>query len=219
MGVLLLIGFKNKQTNKQKTNKQTNKQTKNKQTKKPRTATQLCAKLGSKLMWNNYFNVYLYHTYKWQRILNHCDIDGISYCRILLLTNTRTRLPDMSWRHTCMCAASFQYYSKSGGELKQNITMKRHAYSYINTKFRTHLKRVHSGHYSSNLCQKLPGDEFPAEIWQITGTGFNWVRAHSQNFVLVLGMRISFKYSHKWDYLSSWESAVGKRKIWQGLSI
>ena len=37
-----------------------------------------------------YFNVYLYHTYKWQRILNHCDIDGISYCRILLLTNTRT---------------------------------------------------------------------------------------------------------------------------------
>ena len=92
-----------------------------------------------------------------------------------------------------MCAASFQYYSKSGGELKQNITMKRHAYSYINTKFRTHLKRVHSGHYSGNLCQKLPGDEFPAEIWQITGTGFNWVRAHSQNFVLVLGMRISFK--------------------------
>ena len=71
--------------------------------------------------------------------------------------------------------------------------MKRHAYSYINTKFRTHLKRVHSGHYSGNLCQKLPGDEFPAEIWQITGTGFNWVRAHSQNFVLVLGMRISFK--------------------------
>ena len=41
-------------------------------------------------MWNNYFNVYLYHTYKWQRIINHCDIDGISYCRILLLTNTRT---------------------------------------------------------------------------------------------------------------------------------
>ena len=41
-------------------------------------------------MWNNYFNVYLYHTYKWQRILNHCDIDGMSYCRILLLTNTRT---------------------------------------------------------------------------------------------------------------------------------
>ena len=30
------------------------------------------------------------NTYKWQRILNHCDIDGISYCRILLLTNTRT---------------------------------------------------------------------------------------------------------------------------------
>ena len=73
-----------------------------------------------------------------------------------------------------MCAASFRYYSKSGGELKKNITMKRHAYSYINTKFRTHLKRVHSGHYSGNLCQKLPGDEFPAEIWQITGTGFNW---------------------------------------------
>ena len=41
-------------------------------------------------MWNNYFNVYLYHKYKWQRILNHCDIDGISYCRILLLTNTCT---------------------------------------------------------------------------------------------------------------------------------
>ena len=70
-----------------------------------------------------------------------------------------------------MCAASFQYYSKSGGELKQNITMKCHAYSYINTKFRTHLKCVHSGHYSGNLCQKLPGDEFPAEIWQITGPG------------------------------------------------
>ena len=63
---------------------QTNKQT------KTCTATQLCAKLASKLMWNNYFNVYLYHTYRWQRILNHCDIDGISYCRILLLTNTRT---------------------------------------------------------------------------------------------------------------------------------
>ena len=46
---------------------------------------------------------------------------------------------------------------------------------------------------SDNLCQKLPGDEFPAEIWQISDTGFNWVRAHSQNFVLVLGMRISFK--------------------------
>ena len=72
MGVFLLRGFK----------KQTNKKT--------RTATQLCAKLASKLMWNNYFNVYLYHTYKWQRILNHCDIDGISYCRILLLTDTRT---------------------------------------------------------------------------------------------------------------------------------
>ena len=41
-------------------------------------------------MWNNYFNVYLYHTYKWHRILNHCDIDGMSYCQILLLTNTRT---------------------------------------------------------------------------------------------------------------------------------
>ena len=41
-------------------------------------------------MWNNYFNVYLCHTYKWQRILNHYDIDGISYCRILLLTNTLT---------------------------------------------------------------------------------------------------------------------------------
>ena len=41
-------------------------------------------------MWNNYVNVYLCHTYKWQRILNHCDIDGISYFRILLLINTRT---------------------------------------------------------------------------------------------------------------------------------
>ena len=40
-------------------------------------------------MWNNYFNEYLCHTYKWQRILNHCDIDGITYCRLLLLTNTR----------------------------------------------------------------------------------------------------------------------------------
>ena len=78
MGVFLLIGFK------KQTNKQTNKQT------KTRTATQLCPKLASKLRWNNYFNVYLYHTYKWQRILNHCDIDGISNCRILLLTNTRT---------------------------------------------------------------------------------------------------------------------------------
>ena len=75
MGVFLLIGFK-------KTNKQTKKTT--------RTTTQLCAKQASKLTWNNYFNVYLYHTYKWQRILNHCDIDGISYCRILLLINTRT---------------------------------------------------------------------------------------------------------------------------------
>ena len=80
MGVFLLIGFKNKQKqNKTKTNQ-----------KKTRTATQLCAKLASKLTWNNYFKVYLYHTYKWQRILNHCDIDGISYCRILVLTNTRT---------------------------------------------------------------------------------------------------------------------------------
>ena len=41
-------------------------------------------------MWNNYFNVYLCHTYKWQRILNHCDIEGIKYCRILPLTNTCT---------------------------------------------------------------------------------------------------------------------------------
>ena len=73
-GVFLLIGFKKHKTNKQKTH----------------TATQLCAQLASKLTWNNYFNVYLCHMYKWQRILNHCDIDGISYCRILLLTNTRT---------------------------------------------------------------------------------------------------------------------------------
>ena len=80
--VFLIIGFKNKQTNKNKTKK--------KQKTKTRTVTQLCAKLASKFMWNNYFNVYLYHTYKWQRILNHCDIDSISYCRILLLTNTRT---------------------------------------------------------------------------------------------------------------------------------
>ena len=34
--------------------------------------------------------MYLCHRYKWQRILNHCDIDGITYCRILLLTNTCT---------------------------------------------------------------------------------------------------------------------------------
>ena len=40
-------------------------------------------------MWNKVW-IELNHTYKWQRILNHCDIDGISYCRILLLTNTRT---------------------------------------------------------------------------------------------------------------------------------
>ena len=121
--------------------------------------------------------------------------DEGSSIQVQQYNDARFSLPDMSWRHTCMCAASFQYYSESGGELKQNIglTMKRHAYSYINTKFRTHLKRVHSGHCSGNLCQKLPRDEFPAEIWQITGTGFNWVRAHSQNFVLVLGMRISFK--------------------------
>ena len=102
MGVflLILIGFKkNKKTknktknkNKKKTTKQKQKtkQNKSKQINKPRTATQLCAKLTSKLMWNNYFNVYLCQTYRWQRILNHCDIDGISYCRILLLTNTRT---------------------------------------------------------------------------------------------------------------------------------
>ena len=56
--------------------------------------------------------------------------------------------------------------------------MKHHAYSYINSKFRTHLRRVHSGHYIENLCQKPPRDEFPAEIGQITGTGFNWVRAY-----------------------------------------
>ena len=94
--------------------------------------------------------------------------------------------------HSALLFAHAQFYLR-GCLLKQNITMKRHmAYSNINTKFRTHLKRVHSGHYSGTLCQKLPGDEFPAEIWQITGTGFNWVRAHSQNFVLVLGMRISF---------------------------
>ena len=45
-----------------------------------------------KKLWNYYFNVYLCHTYcnRWQRVLNHCDIDGISCCRILLLTNTRT---------------------------------------------------------------------------------------------------------------------------------
>ena len=92
-----------------------------------------------------------------------------------------------------MCAASFQPRVKVG----ENITMKRHAYSWINTKFRTHLRRVHSGHYSDNLCQKLPGRLFPAEIWQITCTGFNWVRAHSQNFVLVLGMRISIKCTRK----------------------
>ena len=72
MGVFLLTGFK-KQTNK-----------------KHVLQHNFALKLASKLMWNNYFNVYLYHTYKWQRILNHCDIDGISYCRILLLTNTRT---------------------------------------------------------------------------------------------------------------------------------
>ena len=71
MGVFLLMGFKTIKQN-------------------PRTATQLCAKLASKLEWNNYFNVYLYHTYRWQRNLNYFDIDGISYCRIPLLTNTRT---------------------------------------------------------------------------------------------------------------------------------
>ena len=46
MGVFLLIGFKNKQTK----TKQKNKTKQNKQTKKTRTATQLCAKLASKLM-------------------------------------------------------------------------------------------------------------------------------------------------------------------------
>ena len=73
--------------------------------------------------------------------------------------------------------------------------MKRHAYE-INTKFCTHLRHVHSGDcrtVSDNLCRKLPGDEFPAKIAQITDTNLNWVRACSQNFVLVLGMRISFK--------------------------
>ena len=42
--------------------------------------------------------------------------------------------------------------------------------------------QITTSYYSDNLCQKLPGDKFPAEIWQITGTGFNWVQAHSQNF-------------------------------------
>ena len=48
--------------------------------------------------------------------------------------------------HTCV-PPSFRYYSKSGGELKQNITMKRHAYSWIDTKFCIHLRLwcVHSG--------------------------------------------------------------------------
>ena len=45
----------------------------------------------------------------------------------------------------------------------------------INTKFCTHLRHVHLGHYSGNLCQNLSEDEFPVEIWQYTGTGFNWV--------------------------------------------
>ena len=49
----------------------------------------------------------------------------------------------------------------------ENGTMKRHAYSWNNTKFRTHLRRVHSGHYSDYGCQKLPGDELSAEIWQM----------------------------------------------------
>ena len=33
-----------------------------------------------------------------------------------------------------------------------------------------------------SLCQKLPGDEFPPEIWQIMGTGFNWVRQTVQAY-------------------------------------
>ena len=32
-------------------------------------------------------------------------------------------------------------------------------------------------------CQKLPRDEFPAEIWQIMGTGFSRLWTHSQNFI------------------------------------
>ena len=99
--------------------------------------------------------------------------------------------PIWAGRHTCMCAASFRYYSKSGGELKQNITMKRHAYSC-------------SPNFIPiwNVCIQVTtvviyaksclGMSFLPKSGQITGTGFNWVRAHSQNFVLVLGIRISF---------------------------
>ena len=36
-------------------------------------------------------------------------------------------------------------------------------------------------------AKKVPGDEFPVKIWQITGTGFNWVQAHSQNLVFAFG--------------------------------
>ena len=81
-----------------------------------------------------------------------------------------------SWRHTACVPPAFDTTVK----VWENITMK------LNTKFCTHLRCVHSGHYSDSLCQKLPGDEFPAEIWQIMGIGFNWVQTHSQNFVLVL---------------------------------
>ena len=72
------------------------------------------------------------------------------------------KVEPITGRTHCMCAANFRYYTVNVGE---NITMKRHAYSWINTKFRNHLRRVYSGHYSDNLCQKLPGDEFPAKIW------------------------------------------------------
>ena len=41
-----------------------------------------------------------------------------------------------------------------------NITMKCHAYSWINTKFRIHLRRVHSGHYSDNYAKCCLGMRF-----------------------------------------------------------
>ena len=141
-------------------------------------------------------NVWLYVIYtsiSWINTNNTSVFSLLSLMHIFVFWGQKLARCELAAHTHCMCAASFWYYSKSGGELNNE----RHAYSWINTKFCTHLRRVHSGHYSDNLCQKLLGDEFPAEIWQITDTGFNWVWAHSQNFVLVLGMRISFNQKLK----------------------
>ena len=109
------------------------------------------------------------------------------------LASPGNHLPDMSWRHTLPA---------SDTKVGENITMKlMHIHeltpnfvpvwdvcTQITTAFCTVIIYAKS-------CLG-PGGEFLAEIWQITGTGFNWVWVYSQNFVLVLRMRILFKSNH-----------------------